>query len=391
MSAVRLDAKFAAITVGIIAVIVYGSLYPFRFYDNPDPDGPLSTLLTTWNIVSGRGDLLANFVLYLPLGFFWVRSSKPPSWYSLLGAVAAGISLSTTMELLQFYDIGRYSEMSDIYMNTAGTIVGAAAGIFSQDQELLFIPAFHRNDPVILLLTSWLGYRLFPYAPVIDLHKYWDAVKPLVLTPSAPAVDVYRHVVTWFAVSLMLEMLFGIANARYAATLLFVGVLLLRIVILDAALSVPEVVGGAVGVTLWIAVLSRLPSRATIVAGLFIIVVVLQALEPFQFNHAARPFGWIPFRSFFYGSTELAVPSFFDKIFTYGCLVWLLEQTGCLWVVATISGAILVFILRLIQVYLPGRSAEITDVILLVSVAIVMRLLRDDAIGNLPYNRRLHF
>jgi len=114
VSAVRLDAKSTAITIGIIAVIVYGSLYPFRFYDNPDPQGPLGALLTTWNVVSGRGDLLANIVLYLPLGFFCVRSSKLPSRYSVLGAVAAGISLSTTMKLLQFYDVGRFSEMSDI-------------------------------------------------------------------------------------------------------------------------------------------------------------------------------------------------------------------------------------------------------------------------------------
>src|SRR5262249_15475082 len=156
--------------------IVYGSLYPFQFYDNPNPDGPLRALLADWNVLSGRGDLLVNVVLYLPLGFFWVRSSKSPFRYSFLWAVVAGMSLSTAMELLQFYDAGRFSQLSDVYMNTVGTIFGAAAAVLSRQLELPSIPAIQRRDPAILLLICYLGYRLFPYAPVINLHKYWDAL-----------------------------------------------------------------------------------------------------------------------------------------------------------------------------------------------------------------------
>jgi hypothetical protein len=217
---------------------------------------------------------------------------------------------------------------------------------------------------------------------VIDLHKYWDAIKPLVLTPSVSAVDFYRHIVTWLVISILLEALVGVAKARFDAIVLFVCVLLMRTVITDAVLSLPEVLGGAIGVLLWITVLSRLPSRPMIIAVLFIGVVILQALAPFEFNSAARPFGWIPFRSFLYGSTEAAVPSFLEKTFTYGCLVWLVAHAGFSWRAATISSAVLVFVLRLIQVYLPGRSAEITDVILLVSVSVVMRLMTDDPQAN---------
>jgi VanZ family protein len=64
-----------------------------------------------------------------------------------------------------------------------------------------------------------------------------------------------------------------------------------------------------------------------------------------------------------------------EKVFTYGSVVWLLTRTGFSWARATLSGAALVFAIRLAQVYLPGRSAEITDVIMLLIVAGIMRLM----------------
>jgi hypothetical protein len=69
--------------------------------------------------------------------------------------------------------------------------------------------------------------------------------------------------------------------------------------------------------------------------------------------------------------------AFLEKVFNYGCLIWLLVRGGVSWARATISGAILVMTLRLAQVYLPGRSAEITDVVILFIAAGIMRLMSD--------------
>src|ERR1051326_4265599 len=245
----QIEGRFRAITFGIIAVIVYGSLYPFCFYNNPDPDGPLRALLHTWRILGGRGDSIANFILYVPLGFFLVRDKRPRS-YSFFVAVAGGISLSTVMELLQFYDATRYSQMSDIYLNGAGTICGAAAGILCRRIDFR-LGGVRRHDFVALLLVCWLGYRLFPYAPVIDLHKYWAAIKPVVLSPRASSIDVYRHTVTWLGISMLLEAIIEAPYARFVPIPLLGGVLFLRIVIADVVLSLPEILGGVLGVLLW--------------------------------------------------------------------------------------------------------------------------------------------
>jgi hypothetical protein len=114
-----------------------------------------------------------------------------------------------------------------------------------------------------------------------------------------------------------------------------------------------------------------------IVTVIFAANVILQALEPFQFLDQPRPFGWIPFRSLMRGSLGIAVVAFQEKVFAYGCLVWLLIRCGWPWLRATAAAAGLVMLLRLAQVYLPGRSAEVTDVLILVIMAGIMKLTAD--------------
>jgi hypothetical protein len=121
-----------------------------------------------------------------------------------------------------------------------------------------------------------------------------------------------------------------------------------------------------------------LPARTGIVALLLIGVVVIQSLAPFQFQAYARPFGWIPFLSFMRGSMEVNALSMFEKVFTYGSLLWLLTGAGLRLGAATTVSAVMIFVLRYAQTHLPGRSAEITDVIIVLVLALVMTLLADE-------------
>src|SRR5262249_36804331 len=58
-----------AVTI-IVAVIVYGSLYPFTSRQPEGGTGPLRNLLQSWADTPHRGDFVANVFFYLPLGFF---------------------------------------------------------------------------------------------------------------------------------------------------------------------------------------------------------------------------------------------------------------------------------------------------------------------------------
>jgi VanZ family protein len=370
-----LDCGSAIIAAGMMGIIGYGSLYPFQFWANPNPAGALRALLSTWSNWTNLADVIANVLLYLPLGFFISRALhrwRGPVCVAFTAAL--GFTFSVTMESLQFYVIGRDSAMSDVYSDVIGITLGGVAGYLSRRFGRTNL--LNSGDPFPkLLLVSWWLSRLYPFVPVIDLHKYWDALKPLVYSPAISPLDVCRHLVTWLVAAELIESLLGGFWGRFALVLLLPSLLVARIFIAEIALSPDEILGGVAGIVLWLAWLSRTTNRTIVVTGLFLGNVVVQGLAPFYFLPDPRPFGWIPFRSFLRGSVEVAVPSFLEKAFTYGSLVWLLTRSGLSWTWATALGAGVVFVIRVAQVYLPGRSAEITDVVMLLIIAVIMRLM----------------
>ena len=61
----------------VVAFILYGSLYPFRFHVCRTTIGPVAFPLSTRQVSrrqdwDHRGDLLSNILLYIPFGFFGV-------------------------------------------------------------------------------------------------------------------------------------------------------------------------------------------------------------------------------------------------------------------------------------------------------------------------------
>jgi VanZ family protein len=372
---------YAIITLTVLALILYGTLYPFEFHAGRYASGPVHALLSTYRTLSNRGDILANILLFMPLGFFVMQSLRRPPGLSRIVLVTAGcVLLSAGIELLQFYDDSRETALSDVYSNTLGAAIGAVAGVlFYRRFNLTAIEGTRKRPFVALLVLCWLGYRLFPYVPVIDLHKYWHAVRPVLRVQSLPLLDLYRHTVIWLAVALLLEALFESPFHRWILALLVPAVWLARIVIGEIILSPAELAGGALAAAIWTGFIYRLRGRVGVIAILFTSTIALQALEPFRFSASARPFGWVPFRGFLQGSLAANTQSFLEKAFSYGTLVWLAVRAGWPWGLATLAGAALVLGLRLVQVYIPGRSAEITDTLILLMAAGVMRLF-----GELP-------
>ena len=170
----------------------------------------------------------------------------------------------------------------------------------------------------------------------------------------------------------MIETLAGALRSRVALPLCLVITLLVRAVV--AYIEPAELAGGAAAALLWSTMLFRVRTRAGIVAAFFGALITLLALAPFHFSLTPRPFGWIPFRSFLESPTQTALRVFFEKAFYYGGLIWLLARAGLSIGAAAAMGSSLVFGLRLLQVYLPGRSAEITDACLLLMLAAMMKL-----------------
>lgn len=369
-----IEPRSAAITASVVAMILWGSLYPFSFYDRGTLLAGLRYLISTWPYAPDRGDLMSNVLLYAPLGFFAVRSLRRLPFAACVAMVTLfGALLSAGIEFTQFWDVGRAPAVSDLYSNAIGALFGGMlAGTNPRAWKFPLLGKMTWRPYALLLMVFWLGNRMFPYIPSLDLRAYRIAWGTL-LHPSA--LDLYRQTVNWLAVALLLEALFGIA--RTARSLAVVaGLAVLGRLLIGVAVPVEEV-SALLAIALWMGIFSRLRIRAAIVAALFTVSVALQALEPFHFLSQPGHFGWIPFVSFIDGPRENGVRVFFDKAFSYGAIVWLMARAGLSWAVALAVSTALVFSLRFAQIYLPGRSAEITDAAMVLMLACILRMMRD--------------
>jgi VanZ family protein len=324
-----------------MALILYGSLFPFRFHQCSE------TLFATSVIPSDRGDLLSNILLYIPLGFFASRAWRGFNW-AIPASTVLGAALSLFIELAQQCDQSRVASLADVAANAAGALIGSLIAI---DPRL---------DFVALLAACWLASRVLPFLPSVHVHKYWLAIKAAAAIP-AP-LDVFRYFALWLAAAALLGEFLLPAIAI---------VLACRILVIDLTLVPAEIAGAILAAVSW-----RFTHSKRLVAAVFALFVIVSALEPFHFLRTPRPFGWVPFLSFMTAARESASRSFLEKSFMYGALLWLSVRAGLRFAAVVPAAAALVFALRFAQTYLPGRSAEITDALMVLMAAATMKLMR---------------
>ena len=367
----------------IVAIIIYGSLYPFSFRTPAYGIGPVRKLIESWAEAPHRGDFLANIMFYLPLGFFGVLAiaGRGRVFLALALAIITGVLLSISMELTQYYVRGRVTAADDVYANVIGTALGAVVGgITHGNFRWPLLRDITSNRVPSLLLAVWLGYRLFPYVPTVDLHKYWNALKPIVLYPSLSGYDLFRYTATWLTLGALIEAIAGSKRVWLLFPLFIGSVLVAKVVIVDKTLSAAEIVGAGLALAAWLTLAVSVGARfrVTFVALLFSASVIAERLAPFEFTARARQFGWVPFLSFMYGSLEVGIMSFFEKTFLYGSLIWLLGETGLRLGTSAVLVAMMLFTTSWVETWLPDRSAEITDALMALLTGAIIALMQTE-------------
>src|SRR5258707_1080227 len=80
------------------------------------------------------------------------------------------------------------------------------------------------------------------------------------------------------------------------------------------------------------------------------------------------------------GSIDVDVLSFLEKFFLYGSLIWLLVEAGISHRSSTLSVGGTLLVTSIAETYLPHRSAEITDALMALLIAVIFALVtRGDA------------
>lgn len=356
--------SFLFVTICVLGLIVHGSLFPYSFHGAGGIAAAARALLDSWNTPpSGFADLVANLLLYVPLGFFGVLALPPRIALPVMTAI--GFSLCTSVELAQFFDAGRVTNLSDVYLNTAGTLLGGILAIpfrlrARRDGNLL--PRLEAA-PVLLLLVL-LAYRLYPYVPTIDMHKYWHSVKPVIANPDFAVWPVFRYFVLWLTTGYLVTAALRRPAAWLSIVLFAAFVFAAKIVIVGLWLSASELTGAALALLVWIVIPARSALKTTTVFVLLAAFVIAFRLQPFDFHPQATPFGWMPFRSLMQGSLHADLVATLEKAFLYGGLIWIGSRAGMNPWISTCLVAGLLLATSFLETHLPGRSAEITDCVM---------------------------
>lgn len=363
----------------VAILIAYGSLYPFAFRDAGPLSADIAHFLGSWRqLPQSRGDVLANLLLYIPLGLVVMLAfgQGMPRYLAAILAVCCGAALSLFVELTQFFDAGRVSAFSDFALNVVGTVAGIGIALATGGRLVKTsfpagsAPAFAR-----LLLLAWVGWRLYPYVPTLEIHKYWRSLKPVLFAQDVSVYGIFRYTMLWLSVIFLFQ-----TGVRRSTELLLLAVFVFfaaKASIINQVLSLPELLGAALALLLAPLVVGRFSSIGVpLVAALLLLMVILTRILPWQFAATPRPFQWIPFFGFLHGSLTVNVISFAEKFCLYGTVLLLLVRSG-VWLWAAVGlECLILFGTSWLQTFMVSRSAEISDTVLVLILGFVYAFLR---------------
>ena len=160
------------------AAIAYASLQPFGDWMTPLPDTPFWTFGAS-SSNPPRFDLIANFLIYMPLGFFGsLLSRRAKAAGCMLIALVTGATVSFAMETLQWYMPPRHANMVDFISNSLGALAGGMLGAAYtrsplraalRDLRPRFILPGAIGDVGLALLAMWMVAQFNPAIPPFAL------------------------------------------------------------------------------------------------------------------------------------------------------------------------------------------------------------------------------
>lgn len=368
----------------VVAAILYGSLYPFDFVG---PPAPLAEALSARLTEVRRGDALANLLLYIPLGLLLVVMKREgPRGGRVVMAVVLGFLLSLSVEVTQLWLPPRTTSLSDLVLNTAGSLVGAVLGLVivrtlaaRQEAGIGESTAYTGAGLFSLLLgLAFLGWQSAPFVPSIDWQAWKDSLKPLLNSPSVSVSGMLSYLAAWLAVGLVVS---GLVRSTLVAPVLVVltGVVCAAKVLVVSRVLVPEVpLSGLLIAVAWaFRPTRRLVGAPGLVAAVLAVFIAWDGLAEawMQRTPGGSSFQWVPFRGFLAGSVFVNIQAMFEKVFLYGALVLALLRMGAPAPVVGVLSALLLMAVEGMQSFTGGRTAEITDpIIALILTAVAARM-----------------
>jgi VanZ family protein len=349
-----------------VLLILYGSFYPWHFAHIPGRPFLIPVSL------SDTRDLLLNFWVYVPVGAlgFWVFA--PAGVLRWIVPFCLGLALSTFVEMVQYFIPGRVSSLGDILANTLGTLGGILLAAWIGSAPRLSRWEMRRS-PESLLLWTWAALLLFPLIPVHGLYVLRGNIQAFEESPW-----VWSSLVVWTVAWIVVWELIPGAFVRGSQWIIF-GLLLLllpaRLFLILRVLTQPEVAAGLLAACL-VLMMRRRRFEPFLLAGLILVALAVRGLAPWEFSGSPTPFSWIPLTGLLNSEWQPALLVLISKIFWYANAVWALSRCGLGLSWSGASLAVFLAAIEIIQRYMPAHVPEITDPLLALACAAVLRVFR---------------
>ena len=363
-------------------LVVYGTLFPLGEWA-PPLWGWTNPITATWPKSASRADLLVNLLAYVPLGLFlalWLRP-RAGTLMAIAIAVSLGTALSFALETLQSALPSRVPSPLDWVTNAAGTAMGALVAAtldphFAAGRKLLqwrqtWFTSGALSNLALVIVLLWGFTQAAPFVPSLDWGNLKSGLKPLGNTLRHPSTFEAVRAVESALQMLALGLLIRCIERR---TLLWpfvafaFAVLLYKVPAVGRQLTL-EALTGWLGAALLLAVL---PPRTPAARVLSAAAALLTAHALAQFEAGKDPatsvINWIPFRG--QVGTVAGMLDILETLWPFMAL-GLLARWSTVWrwrrMVMWAGGTAVVslaFALEWMQQSIPGRFADITDVIL---------------------------
>ena len=367
----------------ITFLIAYGSVFPFNFQLHSVDLAIIKKSLMFWRQPSGLGDIASNIGLFVPFGFLGVRSMRgpfKPISYALI-ITLYGLLFAFLLQTLQLFLPSRIPSLQDIIWNCAGCLTGAWLGVV---RRFHFLDGRREEDVWIsvpmLLVGCWMACRLIPFVPSLDWGEIKHGLKPLLLHPDLSFADIFRDFMAWT----IFAHLCSYARARPLPIVYFVimilGVLAAQVVIVNRVVTLPNVLGALAAGIMWWGLLRNSQKRTAILITLTFGMVAVLGLMPFNLTEGKQAFQWIPLHGFLTGNMLWNTIVLFEKMFFYGSMVWLLEESNINWRWSVIISTAWVSMIEIGQMWFSHHSPEITDPLIILLIALWIRQFRSEKV-----------
>lgn len=411
--------KLRIIFLFYLAFVIYGSLVPLEYVYVPFEqarDQFLNIRFLNLGILS-RADWVANGLLFIPLTFFllasfWRRNSLFFNSSLVLFSLLLSVFLPLGIEFTQLYFPNRTVSQNDIMAEAIGGVIGIITWFILKNKFIIFATQLFDKSfkdkwrsYLIVYLCCMFSYSVMPLdltLSPIELYRKWDngllnfmpfqfIEKELFFI----IYDIITDILLWVPVTFFLIKTESFDTKQIYLRIFFSAFIIefCQLFVFSRYTDINDIFTALLGAYVGIKIFKKWPVKNSekkkfennylqyiVWLGFlaWLIILVLIYWYPFNFNISnnhitlsLKTFFSVPFASYYIGSEFLAITQLFRKllfamplgVFLFFILLTIPKLSNALkWFIIIFVLFSILFGFELIQMLIPERTANLTDV-----------------------------